>query len=436
MASWSARHRGPGALCRRRRARRSRRRDRRRRRAGPAHRRRQRSRRGARLHRHPHALRRAGLLGPDAQPFAVARCHDRDRRQLRVHASLRSPPPTATTSCACSPGSRGCRSSRCRQGAPLGLDDDGRVPSDRLDGTLVPNAGFLVGHSALRRAMHDDAVGQQATPAQIDAMKRCWPRAAAGGLGFSSTWSRSHNDHGGNPRAFPPRHAGRAPRPLLGGARPSRHHAGVHPRPSEFDDDTFATHGCMSGAANRPLNWNVLIVYAKNRDVVDHQLTGSDIAAAEGGRVVALTLPDSLRQWINFKSGFVFDVLPGWGALMARPDDEKLAMMSDPRDRRRWTGWRSRHRARPDHRQLGGLCHRRDVHSGEPPLRRDSGRRGRHLDVAPWSAGRHRRGRRTSHRRVQAGHPVRTMRPGLGGWRCGGIRVRSSAAPTPAPTST
>jgi N-acyl-D-aspartate/D-glutamate deacylase len=49
--------------------------------------------------------------------------------------------------------------------------------------------------------------------------------------------------------------------------------------------------------------------------------------------VLALTLPDSLRQWVNFKSGFVFDILPGWEVFMALPDDEKLAMMSDPSGR-------------------------------------------------------------------------------------------------------
>ena len=43
----------------------------------------------------------------------------------------------------------------------------------RLDGKLAVNAGFLVGHSALRRVvMGPDAVGKEATQEQIDEMER------------------------------------------------------------------------------------------------------------------------------------------------------------------------------------------------------------------------------------------------------------------------
>lgn len=42
---------------------------------------------------------------------------------------------------------------------------------ERLDGRIGVNAGFLVGHCALRRyVMGPDAVGHEATPEQIDAM--------------------------------------------------------------------------------------------------------------------------------------------------------------------------------------------------------------------------------------------------------------------------
>jgi N-acyl-D-aspartate/D-glutamate deacylase len=206
---------------------------------------------------------------------------------------------------------------------------------DRLDGTLVPNTGFLVGHSALRAAvMHDDAVGKQATPAQVEAMRELLADGLrAGGLGFSSTWSRTHNDHEGNP--VPSRHSSREE--LLTLCAEVSEHPGTMlefiPEVGQFDDDTFELMGVMSRVADRPLNWNVLVVHAKNGDVVQHQLAGSDLASTQGGRVLALTLPDSLRQWINFKSGFVFDVLPGWDSLMALPDDRKLAMMADPSGR-------------------------------------------------------------------------------------------------------
>ena len=185
---------------------------------------------------------------------------------------------------------------------------------DRLDGTLMPNAGFLVGHSALRRVvMHDDATARESTPAELDEMKRLLRLGiAAGGMGFSSTWSSSHNDHTGVP--VPSRHASRDE--LVELCRVVGEFPGTTlefiPQVGEFTRETFELMSDMSVAADRPLNWNLLQVYTQNWDNVQHQLTGGDIAAERGGRVLALTLPDSFRLRINFTSGFVFDILNGW----------------------------------------------------------------------------------------------------------------------------
>ena len=209
---------------------------------------------------------------------------------------------------------------------------------DRLDGTLMPNAGFMVGHSALRRVvMHDDATRRTATPTEIDQMKVLLRAGlAAGGLGFTSTWSTSHNDHDGVP--VPSRHADR--NELIALCSVVSEFEGTQlefiPAVGQFDDDTFRLMGAMSAAANRPLNWNLLQVYAQNWELVQHQLAGFDIAAAEGGRVLALTLPDTFRIRLNFTSGFVLDILDGWDRLMALPKHEKLRQLADPAIRAEW----------------------------------------------------------------------------------------------------
>ncbi|HWW53183.1 MAG TPA: amidohydrolase family protein, partial [Acidimicrobiales bacterium] len=66
----------------------------------------------------------------------------------------------------------------------------------RLDGRTAVNAGFLCGHSAVRRSvMGPDAVGSGATPAQIAAMGETLRAALrAGALGLSSSQAPTHND--------------------------------------------------------------------------------------------------------------------------------------------------------------------------------------------------------------------------------------------------
>ncbi len=209
---------------------------------------------------------------------------------------------------------------------------------DRLDGTLMPNAGFMVGHSALRRVvMHDDATQRHATPDEIEQMKGLLRAGlAAGGMGFTSTWSPSHNDHLGHP--VPSRAASRDELVALCavvGEFPGTQLEFI-PAVGQFSDETFRLMGAMSAAANRPLNWNLLQVYAQNWDLVQHQLAGFEIAAAEGGRVLALTLPDTFRLRLNFTSGFILDILEGWDTLMALPVDEKLRQLRDPAARAEW----------------------------------------------------------------------------------------------------
>ncbi len=209
----------------------------------------------------------------------------------------------------------------------------------RLDGRIAVNAGFLVGHSALRlAAMGDDAVGGEATPEQIDKMVALLGRALAdGALGLSTSQSNTHNDGSGQP--VPSRSATRQELLALAGrvrAQPGTQLEAIIPGClSGFTDDDIALLTDMSIAADRPLNWNVLGVSAANPASYEKQLRASDVAAERGGRIVALTLPHSTKIRLSFLSGFVLDGLPGWRETMHLPVSERMRALADPQVRQR-----------------------------------------------------------------------------------------------------
>jgi N-acyl-D-aspartate/D-glutamate deacylase len=209
----------------------------------------------------------------------------------------------------------------------------------RFEGNIGVNAGFLVGHCALRRsAMGADAVEREATEAELAEMQQLLAGALeAGGLGFSSTQSNTHNDADGRP--VPSRVAPASELIALAGA--VRDHPGTTLEfitagcLSGFSDDEVDVMSRMSIAADRPLNWNLLGVSAANPEFHNHQLAASDAAAARGARIVALTLPHVMRIRLSFLTGFVLDGLPGWRETLHLPVPERLRALSDPEMRGR-----------------------------------------------------------------------------------------------------
>jgi N-acyl-D-aspartate/D-glutamate deacylase len=210
---------------------------------------------------------------------------------------------------------------------------------DRLEGNLGVNAGFLVGHCAVRRwVMGDERGTEVATDQEIAAMARLLAESIeAGGLGFSSSQSRTHSDGDGDP--IPSRHADR--REMLALCEVVRDHPGTTLE--------FITNGCldafsaeevdlmvaMTTTARRPLNWNVLTVDSGTPDRTSHQLEASARAAREGGRIVALTMPTLVPMNMSFRTHCALFLIPGWGEVMGLPVEERMAQLTDPEVRAR-----------------------------------------------------------------------------------------------------
>jgi N-acyl-D-aspartate/D-glutamate deacylase len=208
----------------------------------------------------------------------------------------------------------------------------------RLDGRLAVNAGFLAGHSTIRRiVMGEGAVGEQASPEQIDAMAALLRQSLEGGaLGVSSSMAQSHNDGDGQP--VPSRFA--APEEHIALASVLRQFPGTclafNPGGSPFDEAKRVM-ADMSVAAQRVLNWNALFVDRDRVPEVEHELSVSDYAAAQGGVVLAQVILDPRRFYMSFINGFVLDALPEWPWLFALSRPERLRRLADPsvRDRLR-----------------------------------------------------------------------------------------------------
>lgn len=209
----------------------------------------------------------------------------------------------------------------------------------RLEGNVGVNAGFLVGHSALRRVvMGADAVGSVANASQRDTMVALAHQAMEqGAFGLSTSQAHTHHDGAGEP--VPSRHADRAELEALCAA--VKDHSGttleliVPGCLNGFSDDEVELLGTLSLLAGRPANWNVLAVSAMAPERTTHQLAASDVVEERGGRLVALTLPHTMSIRLSFETGAILDGLPGWREVFSYPAAERIKALSDPEVRRK-----------------------------------------------------------------------------------------------------
>jgi len=205
---------------------------------------------------------------------------------------------------------------------------------DQLEGNVGVNAAFLVGHCALRRyVMGPDAVGAEASPGQLDEMKRVLAESLdAGGLGFSTTLSRTHTDGDGQPVAS----RWSTTDELLALCAVVSEHEGTTLEAmtdgclDRFSDDEIELFVSMSAAARRPLNWNVMTVDSREPGRVPRQLSAADVAAERGGRIVALTLPVQVPMNMSFLNHCGLFLIPGWGEILRLPVPERMARLTEP----------------------------------------------------------------------------------------------------------
>jgi N-acyl-D-aspartate/D-glutamate deacylase len=209
----------------------------------------------------------------------------------------------------------------------------------RLEGNISVNAGFLVGHCAIRRyVMGPAAVGAEASEAHIDGMRAELAKSIkSGALGFSFTNSTSHSDGDGEPVAS--RWATHDELIALCeevGLHEGTTLEGIVPGCLDrFADDEIELLGLMSAAANRPMNWNVLTVDSREADRVPRQISAYDRSIELGGKVVALTMPVQVPMNMSFSSFCGLWLLPGWQQILGVPVAERIQRLQDPDTRLR-----------------------------------------------------------------------------------------------------
>ncbi len=272
------------------------------------------------LRRPAHALRRPTVLGPDGVAIERPRRDDHHRGQLWFHAGA-----DQVARCRLHPPDdgqgRGHALGGARERRRLELGDLCRLSTAARG---EPRGERRFPRRALRTSTvcHGRRVGRQrsrAGPARRHGRICFTSRIAAGGLGFSTTLSKTHSDGDGRAGSVT----------LVQHATRSWHSAGrresTRARRSKASSTAASTSSkttrsnCSSTCPlprERPINWNVLTVDSRVPERVPRQLEASSRAIEAGGRIVALTMPVLVPMNMSFLNYCALNMLPGWSEIL------------------------------------------------------------------------------------------------------------------------
>ena len=212
-----------------------------------------------------------------------------------------------------------------REGVPWGTWKTFGEWLNTFAGSLAINAGFMVGHSTIRRlAMGEDAYNPNPTEAQLKTMETYLREQFGRGRTRVLQLQRKKSP-GRRPQ----------PRPVTLGGRRGIRPAGfgregvpgdeprVHPPERGGErrgpDDRHVQGGPAAHQLERARG-------DRSRDLLPwrHDLAVSDRASTDGARIVALENPARKMSRRSFATSFGFNTIPDWGPVFALPPAERV----------------------------------------------------------------------------------------------------------------
>jgi N-acyl-D-aspartate/D-glutamate deacylase len=210
-----------------------------------------------------------------------------------------------------------------------------------LDGRIGVNAGFNVGHSAVRRmVMGDESQERVATDDEIAAMAALVREAMAdGAVGFTSSQLDIHQAHDGRP--VPSNLACPDEIVALCEVLAEFDHGAIEFIPRSFlvgyDDADRRLIRRMAEVSGKPVNLNTLTRMHNAPNGWSDSLAFAEEAQRDGLRIFPMFAANKQGVFFALGSTFLYDEMPTWRDTLCLPEPERSNRLRDPgvRDRMR-----------------------------------------------------------------------------------------------------